>query len=237
MPLFNFSLNELVLKNDTHELRVEGIKFKVGKDNCAVALIGESGMGKTTIFKSLFPKYLELWRMSKQHRLSVNHSFNGDKFDEIDIQKNRLPLTIGFANQSPYFLEENSTTDNIFFPLKWTNTSQISSEKQLEYLSTWRIDNIAAKPLSILSGGQRQIVNLARVMVTKPDVLIIDECFSSMNEKLAKFYITLLKENYSDVCFIVTSHRHSDIEQFECTSFTLKKEQGRAGYFVVTLEG
>ncbi|MCI5164434.1 MAG: hypothetical protein D3917_20965 [Candidatus Electrothrix sp. AX5] len=45
MPIFKFSLNELVLTNDKRELRVEGINFDVGKTNCAVALIGESGMG------------------------------------------------------------------------------------------------------------------------------------------------------------------------------------------------
>lgn len=237
MPILKFSLNELVLKNDKHELHIEGINFEVGKTHGAVALIGESGLGKTTIFKSLFPKYIELWRLNSQHRFSANHSFDGKEFNEVDIQKNALPIKIGFANQLPYFLEGNTTLDNIFFPLKWTNANNLSQEKRVQYIETWSLADLAAKPLSLLSGGERQIVNLARAMVTNPDVVIIDESFSSMNEKLAEAYIYLLKDNYPDVCFIVTSHRHSDIVQFECPVFTLKKELGRAGHLVVTLEG
>ena len=104
-------------------------------------------------------------------------------------------------------------------------------------MEKWKLDSLATKPLSILSGGQRQMVNLARTLVIKPDVVIIDECFSSMNEALAESYITLLKDEYCDVCFIVTSHRKSDIERFECAALKLKKEQTNRGYSVVTLAG
>lgn len=237
MAIFSFSLNELVVKNDKHVLHIEGIKFVVGGDSCAVALIGDSGMGKTTIFKSLFPKYIELWNVNPQHRFSANHSFNGSDFTEVEIQQNRLPLRIGFANQLPYFLEDHTASENIFFPLRWTKTDQLSEEERSQYIAKWKLNRLAESRLSILSGGERQMVNLARAMVINPDVVIIDECFSSMNEKLAESYITLLKNEYSDVCFIVTSHRHSDIEHFECEALNLKKERARRGCFVVTLEG
>ncbi|WP_369334490.1 ATP-binding cassette domain-containing protein [Candidatus Thiosymbion oneisti] len=53
-------------------------------------------------------------------------------------------------------------------------------------MEKWGLGDFAEKPLSILSGGQRQLVNLARALVIKPGIVIIDECFSSMNENMAK---------------------------------------------------
>jgi ABC-type multidrug transport system ATPase subunit len=226
-----------VITDKKHILHIEGINFTIGEDSCAIAMIGESGVGKTTIFKSLFPKYIELWSADKRFRFSAEHSFNGKTFNEKSIQQNKLPLRIGFANQLPYFLEEHTASENIFFPLKWKKANQMSTETRKEYLDKWELSNLAKKPLSILSGGQRQMVNLARSIVIEPDALIIDECFSAMNDELAEWYITFLKNEYSNICFIITSHRKSDIEKFECTTLKLKKEQTIRGYFVVTAEG
>ncbi len=234
MNQFVFSLHELVIRNEKHVLRIEDISFSVGNKSCAIALIGESGIGKTTIFKSLFPIYIRNWSLKPGFSFSAHHSFNNKLYTDKEIKSNRMPTTIGFASQLPFFIEECSASDNIFFPMKWTRNSTITNEQKKDYIEKWGLTKIAEKPMSILSGGQRQLVNLARALVLHPGVVIIDECFSSMNEEMAKKYIAFLSKEYSSTCFIVTSHRKTDIRNFGCPVLNLKRQQTRRGHFVVT---
>ncbi len=234
MKKFSFLLQELVITNKRHTLHVENISFSIGQSSNTVALIGESGMGKTTIFKSLFPRYIENWSLEPGFRFAANHSYDNVPFTNQDIRQNKLPTSIGFASQSPFFLEDYTASDNIFYPLDWTKRGNFSADEKNCYLDKWKISKLADKPLSILSGGQRQLVNLARALVINPKIVIIDECFSSMNESMAKQYISFLKEDYPDTYFIVTSHRKTDIRTFDCAILNLKRVDTKRGHSAVT---
>jgi ABC-type multidrug transport system ATPase subunit len=236
MNSFLFSLDELVIKNKEHVLRIKNVTFSVGNESCAVALIGESGIGKTTIFKSLFPRYVADWSLEPGFRFIANHTFKGVPFTDNEIKKNQIPTIIGFASQLPYFIEEHTARENVFFPLRWAKSNGFDVEEKQAYLEKWELNDIADKPMSILSGGQRQLVNLARALVLRPGVVIIDECFSSMNEEMARHYIAFLSSKYSETCFVVTSHRRTDIEHFNCPILRLNREE-RGREFVVTAKG
>nr|WP_279381418.1 ATP-binding cassette domain-containing protein [Candidatus Thiosymbion oneisti] len=95
-------------------MHIEDISFSIGNESCAVALVGESGMGKTTIFKSLFPRFINDWSIEPGFRFSAKHSFNNTSYTDREIQRNIMPTTIGFASQLPFFLEEHTASDNIF---------------------------------------------------------------------------------------------------------------------------
>lgn len=237
MNRFTFLLRELVISNKRHMLRIEDVSFSVGNESCAVALIGESGMGKTTIFKSLFPRYISDWSQEPGFQFSAEHAFNDKPYTDTEIRNNQMPTTIGFASQLPFFIEDCSAVDNIFFPLKWSKKNNLTNDQKQVYLEKWQLGHIAKKPMSILSGGQRQLVNLARALVLHPGVVIIDECFSSMNEEMAKKYIKFLANEYSNTCFVVTSHRKTDIRNFNCAILKLERVQTRRGYSVVTANG
>ena len=95
---------------------------------------------------------------------------------------------------------------------------------------------MAKNKIGILSGGEKQLINVARMLVLRPEIAIIDECFSSMNEEMAFKYINIIMHNFKDVIFIVTSHRKSDISVFGCKFIRLKKEKRRSGDYYVTQE-
>jgi len=76
-------------------------------------------MGKTTVFKSLFPRYLAVWSMEKHFKLLCSHSYNDKTFDGRDIFRGVVPIKIGFATQTPFFFNKETVKENLFAPLKW----------------------------------------------------------------------------------------------------------------------
>ena len=63
MGSFKFNLKKLRIGHRGRSLTIEGVNFELAQEQHSMAILGESGMGKTTIFKSLFPKYISLWEL------------------------------------------------------------------------------------------------------------------------------------------------------------------------------
>ncbi|GAB6283077.1 MAG: hypothetical protein STSR0008_18320 [Ignavibacterium sp.] len=231
--MFDFKLNRLSIQNRKSSLTIEGIDFKLDEKEKSFAILGDSGMGKTTIFKSLFSRYIQYWALEKKFTFDCLHTYKGKNFNNNDIIKNvNIPL-IGFATQSPYFFNTENVSDNLFRPLDWKNKKWTEQNKK-EYIKLFEIEDLSTKSIDILSGGQKQLINIARMLVLNPSIAIIDECFSSMNEDMAKKYIDLIKNKFSDIIFLITSHRKTDINHFGCKYITLKKEKYKGGGFYVT---
>lgn len=231
--MFAFNLNRLSIHNQKSSLTIEGIDFVLKENEKSYAILGDSGIGKTTIFRSLFYRYIQYWALEKNFIFDCNHNYNGNAFNHENIRKNKNIPSIGFATQSPYFFYTESVIDNLFKPLKWKNIVWNEAAKS-NYIKLFELEELTNKNIDILSGGQRQLVNIARMLVLKPNIAIIDECFSSMNEDMAKKYIDVLKNQFSDIIFLITSHRKADITHLGCNYISLKKEEYKGGGYYVT---
>jgi len=231
--MFEFDLKRLRIQNRKAMLTIEGIKFNLAENEKSFAILGDSGIGKTTIFRSLFSRYLESWSIERHFTFDCLHKFDGREFDHNDILKNKNIPSIGFATQAPYFFNSETVFENIFLPLKWKKL-KMSDEDKNKYISLFELNELKSMNVSILSGGQKQLINIARMLVLKPQIAIIDECFSSMNEGMSSQYINILKTRFNDVIFLITSHRKFDVEKFGCRYISLYKEQFRGGGYYVT---
>lgn len=230
-----FGLNKLRISSKQRVLNIENIEFTLDPAKKAVALLGESGIGKTSIFKSLFRTYINSWEKDSQLQFECKHIINGNEYDEKEIRCGKERPNFGFATQVPYFDNSKTVEDNLFFPLKWSKNKWTKQEKN-DFIGKFELEHLINANMFELSGGQRQIINIARVFLSSPKLVIIDECFSNMNEDLARKYMDILRTTYPNCLFIITSHRISDIVYFQAQQVRIEKKAHQNGVNYVTIQ-
>lgn len=155
------------------------------------ALIGPSGCGKSTLLKIL---------------CGIHKDFTG----EISIDGTPFfdkKIGIGYVPQSYGLLDWKTVKDNIYLPLRLNKShSHIDRDKSDQIIKTLEIDNLLDRYPLQLSGGQRQRVALARAFIYQPDLLLMDEPFSSLDSftsaQSQDLYLQLWKKHNITTLFI-----------------------------------
>ncbi len=168
-----------------------------------VCLCGQSGCGKTTFLRLLKTT------LSPTGNLFGSVEFSGKKLSDTDIKTQTEK--IGFVMQD---VENQIVTDKVWHELAFGleslgyKTSEIR-KRVSEMASFFGIDKWFHKSIEELSGGQKQLLNLASVMVMQPDVLILDEPTAQLDPIAAmEFLKTLQKINQElGTTIILSEHR------------------------------
>lgn len=168
-----------------------------------VVLCGPSGCGKTTLLR-------HLKTVLSPHGVKTGTiSFEGVILDELSHEEQSS--RIGFVLQSP---ENQIVTDKVWHELAFgleslgLDTASIRL-RVAEMASFFGIQNWFYKNVTELSGGQKQILNLASIMAMQPSVLVLDEPTSQLDPIAASdFLATLAKINRElGTTIILTEHR------------------------------
>lgn len=157
---------------------------------------GESGCGKTTLLKLL------MGFVKKENSICINGI---DVSKVSDVYKHML-----LVNQTPYIFDA-SIYDNI------TMYDSFSDDEFDEVVSVCQLDDLIhekgrdylLKSSLNISGGQAQRVSLARMLIRKPDVILLDEPTSALDEKTSLLFTSALK-NYLEtygMTLLVVSHK------------------------------
>ncbi|MDD2495400.1 MAG: ABC transporter ATP-binding protein [Tissierellia bacterium] len=181
---------------------IDGVSLSVSKGEFVV-LCGPSGCGKTTLLRQLKTV------LAPHGNRKGNIFFEGKLLDELDQREQSS--RIGFVMQSP---ENQIVTDKVWHELAFGLESLGYSTPAIrlrvaEMASFFGIQNWFYKNVSELSGGQKQLLNLASIMAMQPSVLILDEPTSQLDPiAAADFLSTVGKINRElGVTVILTEHR------------------------------
>lgn len=224
----NLSFRYPESKNDS--LRNVNLRIAEGE---YIALIGRSGSGKTTLLQSLKPSIAP--RGKKTGEIYV-----GGKAVS-DLPPLELASKIGFVMQNP---ESQIVTDKVYHEMAFGlesmgldgDTIRLKCAETAEFFG---ITEWFSRDTDTLSGGQKQLLNLASVMVMNPEILILDEPVSQLDPiAAADFLRTVKKINIElGVTVIITEHRLEEIfsdadkiaviENGEIISFDTPSETGR----------
>lgn len=181
---------------------VSDVSFSLEKGDFAV-ICGPTGCGKTTLLRALKPE------LTPKGDAAGEILFEGKKISEIPSSR------IGFVMQKP---EQQIVTDKVWHELAFGPEStgmapDEMSKKIAEISSFFGIGSWYEKSTDELSGGQKQLLNLAAVLVMQPDILILDEPTAMLDPVAAADFIHALKRLNDDfsLTVIMTEHRTEDV--------------------------
>ena len=159
------------------------ISFQV--DDNILGLMGASGSGKSMTLKCIAGI-----EMPDQGRIVLNGRvlFDSEKKINVPIQKRN----VGYMFQSYALFPNMNVYENISAGLRARKVKDVDIVVQ-KVMQQFRIFELASRYPKQLSGGQRQRVALARLMAYEPDVLLLDEPFSALDEDLKKDLLQELK--------------------------------------------
>ncbi len=172
-----------------------------------VTVCGKSGCGKTTLLRLLKPLCAPVGNMRGEIL------FGGKSISEITQREQTV--RIGLVMQDP---ESQIVTDKVWHELAFGLESLGLDNTKIrtrvsETASFFGIQNWFYKKTSDLSGGQKQLLSLAAVMVMQPDVLILDEPTSQLDPIAASEFINLLKKINGELgtTVIIAEHRLDEV--------------------------
>jgi len=190
-----YELDHVVFNYDGNIL-LDDINIKIDKSSI-VGIVGPNGSGKTTLLKLLsflnFPHYGRFY------------------YDGTELMKNNINQfrkSIGYVQQDPY-LFRGTVYKNIEIGLKLNHINQKIREKKVsKILSLLNIEHLSTRLAHLLSGGETKKVAIGQAMILEPDVLIMDEPFSSLDKDSIyelEELITLLRAELNKT-IIFTTH-------------------------------
>jgi len=166
-------------------------------------IVGQIGSGKTTILKLL---------MRYKTPMSGHIYYRGTPFEIIPREDIRHK--IGYIPQNPILLNR-TLYENIVYGAEGSRSTKPSKQdiiEMIKYLklehifSEDRLDQMVGKHGSKLSGGQRQVVWILRMLVQDPEILLMDEPTASIDKETKTFIDRLFKLVMQNRTVIIVSH-------------------------------
>jgi putative ABC transport system ATP-binding protein len=179
---------------------LDGVTLQI-EDGEFVAVVGRSGSGKTTMLDML-----GLLLRPTAGRLLIDGTDTG-KLGDSDLARLR-GTKVGFVFQEYNLLPTLSVLENVMLPLRYVRDGKDGRKRAEDLLARVDLSDRIRHKATELSGGQQQRVAIARSMVNKPSLILLDEPTGAVDTETAQQLVALLKSlNEQDrVTIVVVTH-------------------------------
>lgn len=167
---------------------LKNISFKINQGEF-VSIMGKSGCGKSTLLY-----ILSTMDTNYDGELFLNGELiTGQDRDKLSYIRNKH---IGFVFQFHYLLPEFSVLENVMLPAKKLAEKSLSEiEKDaMEKLKILGIEQLAKKKASMISGGEKQRVSIARALINNPVIIMGDEPTGNLDSTNAENVYNIFKK-------------------------------------------
>ncbi len=203
----NFRIENLSFSYSASEKKsLDNVSLKIKKGEYIV-LCGKSGSGKTTLLRHLKTV------LTPHGKRTGDIYFNGTSLKDVDNREQSAK--IGYVMQNP---DDQIVTDKVWHELAFGLESLGCDQKTMrsrvaEMACYFGIQDWFHRDVAVLSGGQKQLLNLASIMAMQPEVLILDEPTSQLDPIAASDFLNTVRKINTELgtTVIITEHRLEDI--------------------------
>ena len=200
---FGYKKGEFILKD---------INFSIAPAS-KIALVGSSGCGKTTLLSLILRLY-----DTKEGFIFI------DGLDIKDIKLKSLKKQIGIALQEP-FLWDDTVACNILYDAEDAGREEMIKAAEVVEAHDFimnlpgQYDSVIGEMACKISEGQKQRITLARAVIKRPKILILDEAMSSVDSETEEKIADNIKYEFRDATIIIVSHRLSTVKKMDVIYF------------------
>lgn len=199
---------------------VSDVSFSLKRGEFLV-LCGPSGCGKSTLLRQFKPAW------TPQGKRSGTLLFEGRSLENLDLREQSE--RIGFVQQLP---ERQMVTDRVWHELAFGLESlgydtAVIRRRVAETAAFFGMQEWISKRVSELSGGQKQLLNLAAVMTLRPSLLLLDEPTGQLDPMMADRFLSMLDKIHKElgIAILLAEHRLEPVLQIADRIAVM--EQGR----------
>ena len=193
--------------DDNEKVVLKNLNFTLNKGDL-LCIKGRTGVGKSTI-ASLLMRFLTL----KNGAIKINGN-NIETYTSDSFYKH-----FNLVNQSPYIFEDN-IFNNIALGEKYSEEEldEVINVAQLkDFINEYGAEHELNEDANNISGGQRQRIGLARILIRKPQFLLLDEPTSALDESTALNLVNSLKDFAKKYGITIVVITHSSIFEEHAT--------------------
>ena len=190
---------------DDERAALHNVQFTLKRGE-TLGIVGKTGSGKTAILKLLLREF---------EGYDGVITYGGHPINEY--KKERLRSAIGYVPQD-HFLFSTTVAGNIAFANTSASVEEVHDAAKLAHIHedilkfTNSYETIVGERGVSLSGGQKQRISIARALMMKPELLILDDSLSAVDAKTEEAILESLKATRIDETTIITAHRLSAIQ-------------------------
>ena len=206
--------------NGAEQNAVSGVSLCINKGDF-VLVCGKSGCGKTTLLRLLKPA------LAPVGKRTGSVTFCGTDIAKLDDRT--AASAIGFVMQNP---DDQIVTDKVWHELAFGleslgESSDVIRRRVAEICGFLGLTDIYGKRTCELSGGEKQLLNLASVLVTNPDVVLLDEPTAQLDPIAASSFLQALKKLNEELGLTVVLVEHRLEESFAMANKVVIMDEGK----------
>ena len=202
------SVNFFEIKNGnfyaSEKNKVNNVNLKIANQGEIISLLGPSGVGKTTVLRTI----AGLQKLESGQIFLKNKLLSSEK-EHVEPEKRNIALSFQDNSLFPNY----NVIENINFGKKRANKNSFNFKTD-DIIKLLHIEPLLNKYPHQISAGEAQRVSLARSLVSKPDLLLLDEPFANIDQNLKEeiqYSVKNLLKKFNLTTIIVT---HDSFEAF-----------------------